>query len=91
MSATMLRLVQPTAGPIYSQRTLECAQDLLDGVRTGQITGFAIVVKMKKDFFVDLVGECEEYPVLMRGAVASLDDRLAAAVKDQKELAEGRL
>lgn len=56
---------------------LQTCEDLLDGVRTGAITGLGIVVLLRnRRFFVDALGTIAKNPYPARGYVAALDDCL---------------
>jgi hypothetical protein len=56
---------------------LQAAMDILEGVKSGQITGLGIVVTVRKRrFFVDCFGDLVRDPHGARGWVASLDDCL---------------
>jgi hypothetical protein len=52
-------------------------EELLDGIRSGQVTGLGIVVMIKgRRFFVDALGAMVSSPHESRGLVAELDDCL---------------
>lgn len=56
---------------------IRAAEDILEGVRSGEITGLGVVVTLKRRrFFVDAFGELVRDPHGARGWVASLDDCL---------------
>jgi hypothetical protein len=62
--------------PIASDMERAC-EEILEGVRAGQVTGLGVVVVVKgRRFFVDALGSMVRHPHESRGFVAELDDCL---------------
>lgn len=68
-----LQLVHSPAPPDLTR----FAEDLVEAVGSGEITGLGVIVMLKgRRFFVDVFGQMTRYPHESRGLVASLDDCL---------------
>lgn len=64
-----------------SQDVVRACEDLLDGARSGQVTGLGVVVLLKRRrYIVDCLGEMARDPTFGRGALQSLDDCLRELV-----------
>lgn len=64
-----------------SHDTVECLEVLLEGAKTGEITGIAFACTMKKmRFITNVAGSCHRNPTFARGMVAFLSDQLARLV-----------
>lgn len=60
-----------------SQDLLDACHDLVEGVKSGDITGLGVVVVLRgRRFFVDALGSLAKNPHPARGYVAALDDCL---------------
>lgn len=60
-----------------SKSTIEAFEQLAEAARSGVIVGGGFVAMLKgRKFFVNLCGAAIKDPVLMRGALLSLDDQL---------------
>lgn len=56
---------------------LKASEDILEGVKSGDITGLGVVVMLRgRRFFVDALGTIAKNPHPARGYVAALDDCL---------------
>lgn len=69
----VMHLVQSAVHP----GLLAAAQDIMEGVASGDIIGLGVVVQLRGGkFFVDALGRMVREPHNARGWVASLDDHL---------------
>lgn len=76
--APVLTLV-PRQAPAadVDQNLLRAAEDILEGVRAGKITGLGLVVTLRDDrFFTDYFGDLRRWPWEARGWLRGLDDQL---------------
>ena len=71
-------LIQDT----ISTDTVECLSQLLEHAKTGEITGIAFAVMLKRrGYIANSAGEAFRSPTFARGMVAALDDQLAKRVR----------
>lgn len=64
-----------------SHDTIEALTVLLEGARTGEITGIAFACTMRRmRYFTNVAGVCYTNPTFARGMVCSLSDELAALI-----------
>jgi hypothetical protein len=71
--------------PIASDMERAC-EELLDGVRSGHVTGLGVVVVVKgRRFFVDALGSMVRHPHESRGFVAELDDCLREIARKRRD------
>lgn len=64
-----------------SRDVVEALETLLEGAKTGKITGIAFACTMPRmRYFTNVAGVCYSNPTFARGMVASLSDELAGLV-----------
>lgn len=67
-----------------SRDTVEALETLLEGARTGEITGIAFACTLKKTRYItNVAGYCYHNPTHARGMVAFLSDQLARLVHNR--------
>lgn len=65
-----------------SADTVECLQTLLDRAKTGEVTGIAYAVVLKRRrYIVNTAGTARKYPTFTRGMIHALDDELSERVR----------
>lgn len=81
MTREPLRLISDN---VVSNDLTECLHDLMKEARAGRLTGLAFVGIMGKNGYIaDTAGEAHRSPTWTRGALRSLDDKLAARIQSQ--------
>lgn len=76
-----------TPKPPRNRRLIDFAEVFRDNVAQGHILGAATIILLhKRRFMVEIVGEAERDPVLVRGALQSLNDLLAVMVKQHRDV-----
>lgn len=64
-----------------SRDTVEALETLLEGAKTGDVTGIAFAVTLKRNRYVtNVAGLCYKNPTFARGMVGALGDELASLV-----------
>ena len=64
-----------------SRDTVEALEELLEGAKSGEVTGIAFAVTLKRSrYLTNVAGLCYKNPTFARGMVASLSDELAGLV-----------
>jgi hypothetical protein len=77
MYSNVIKLVPRVAPAAAADPALLAAAEIfLREVRSGRITGFAIVCTMVDKWFVDAIGECNDDLTRTRDMVGDLDDEL---------------
>ena len=66
-----------------SRDTVTACEQLLEGARSGLITGMVFGCSLKgRRYFVNVSGSLADEPTLARGVAAALDDELRAMVQN---------
>ena len=69
-----------------SRNTVSAFEELADAARSGLVIGGGFVAMLKgRKFLVNICGAAARDPVLMRGALLSLDDQLRELVLSQTD------
>lgn len=64
-----------------SRDTVDALEVLLEGAKTGEITGIAFACTMRRmRYITNVAGICYKNPTFARGMIASLSDELALLV-----------
>lgn len=71
-----------------SRDTLEAAEQILESVKEGLVTGIAFVLVLKRRrFMVDCAGTAADNPTDTRGMLCALDDELQRMVQGEADQA----
>jgi hypothetical protein len=68
-----------------SDDTVECLTSLLARAKTGEVTGIAFaVILRRRRYTVNTCGAARKYPTFTRGMIRALDDELGEIIRKPK-------
>lgn len=70
---------------IISRDTVEALEQLLEGAKSGDVTGIAFAAALKrKRYITNVAGFCFKNPTFTRGMVGALDDELSSLIQGRE-------